>query len=322
MSRIAGFAVALMLTVASVAGAQDWRGTGRLSGKVVDEQGKGIEGIIVNASLPAFHGILAQGKSDKKGEWSIDDVGEGNWELSFESDAYLPAKASSDVDENGRSSPVRTTLKKKFDPNAFIQEEGKKASGLINQKKYAEARAVYEGIVAKVPEVAPQMQQFIAQTYYFEGKFDKAAEILKATVAKDPANAAAKVLLVEALLQTGATDEAATIVAGIEESKIPDAMLYADFGVALMKKQKSADAVPYLDKAVARFPQTPEPYYYRALALVEQFNAKSDPKDPERPGLLAKIRADLNKYLQLAPGGPEAENVKKLLEQIDKQNPK
>jgi tetratricopeptide (TPR) repeat protein len=319
MSRIAGFTVALLLA-ASVAGAQDWRGTGRLAGKVVDEQGKGIEGVVVNASLPAFHGILAQGKTDKKGEWSIDDVGEGNWELTFESDAYLPAKATSDVDENGRSSPVRTTLKKKFDPNAFIQEEGKKASALIKEKKYADARAVYEGIVAKVPEVSPQIQQFIAQTYYLEGKPDRAAEILKASVAKDPANVGAKVLLVESLLQMGATDEAATVIGGIEESKIPDAMLYADFGVALMKKQKAADALQYLDKAVSRFPQAPEPYYYRALALVDLFNAKTDPKDPEKLALLGKIKADLSKYLQIAPNGPEAENVRKLMEQIDKQS--
>jgi len=318
MSRIAGFTVALML-VAAVAGAQDWRGTGRLMGKVVDEQGKGVEGVIVSASLPAFHGILAQGKTDKKGEWTIDDVGEGNWELTFESDAYLSAKATSDVDENGRSSPLRTTLKKKFDPNAFIQEEGKKAGALMDQKKYAEARAVYEGIVAKVPEVNTQMQEFIARTYYLEGKPDKSAEVLRAALSKDPANVQAKLLLVGVLLETGATDEAGQIMGGIDESKIPDVTLYANFGIALMKKQKSAEALQYFEKAVARFPQAPEPYYYRALALVELVNAQKDPKDPERIARLGKIKADLTKYMQMAPKSPDADNVKKLLEQIDKQ---
>ncbi len=318
MSRIAGFAVALVL-VAAVAGAQDWRGTGRLAGKVVDEQGKAIEGVIVSASLPAFHGVLAQGKTDKKGEWTIDDVGEGNWELAFESDAYVSAKATSDVDENGRSSPVRTVLKKKFDPNAFIQEEGKKAAGLMDQKKYAEARAVYEGIGAKVPEVAVQMQQFIARTYYLEGKPDKAVELLKATIAKDPVNLQAKLLLIGVLLETGGTDEAGQILGSVDESKIPDATIYGNFAIALMKKQKATDALPYLDKAVARFPQAPEPYYYRALALVDLVNAQKDPKDPERVARIGKIKADLTKYLQLAPNSPDVENVKKLLEQVDKQ---
>jgi len=318
MSRIAGFTVALML-VAAVAGAQDWRGTGRLMGKVIDEQGKGIEGVVVNASLPAFAGILAQGKTDKKGEWTIDDVGEGNWELSFESDAYVPAKATSDVDETGRSSPVRTTLKKKFDPNAFIQEEGKKANALMQQKKYAEARAIYEAVTAKVPEVSGQMQQFIARTYYLEGKPDKSVEILKASLAKDPNDVQAKLLLIGVLLETGATDEAGRVLSGVEEAKVPDATLYANFGIALIKQKKSAEAVQYLDKAVARFPKAPEPYYYRALALVDLFNAKTDPKDPERIALIGKIRADLTTYLQMAPNSPDADNVKKLLEQIDKQ---
>ncbi len=318
MSRIAGFTVAALL-VATVTWAQDWRGNGRLMGKVVDEQGKALEGVIVSASLPAFHGILAQGKTDKKGEWTIDDVGEGNWDLIFERDGYVSGKSTSDVDESGRSSPVRTTMKKKFDPNAFIQEEGKKAEALMEQKKYAEARAVYEGIVAKVPEVTLQMQQFISRTYYLEGKPDKAAEILKANLAKDPNNLQAKLLLVGVLLELGSLDEAGRILGTVEDSKIPDASVYSNFGLALLKKQKTAEAMPYFEKAVARFPQAPEAYYYRALGLVDLVNAQKDPKNPERVARIAQIKADLSRYLQLAPTSPEADNVRKLLEQVEKQ---
>jgi tetratricopeptide (TPR) repeat protein len=307
------------MLVATGAWAQDWRGTGRLTGKVVDEQGKGLEGVIVLASLPAFHGVLAQGKSDKKGEWTVDDVGEGNWELTFELDGYLPGKASSDVDETGRSSPVRVTLKKMFDPNAFIQEQGKKAGALMDQKKYAEARAVYEGIIARVPEVTVQMQQFVSRTYYLEGKPDKAVEVLKAILAKDPGNVQSKLLLVGVLLETGSTEEAAPLLTSIEEAKIPDATLYANFGLALMKKQQPTEALAYLDKAVAKFPQASEAYYYRALALVELVNAQKDPKDPVRLERIGKIRADLTKYLQLAPNSPVADDARKLLEQVEKQ---
>src|SRR5512143_3424915 len=120
MSRIAGITLALVLT-ATVAWAQDWKGNGRLMGKVVDEQGKPLECVLVSASLPAFHGVLAKGKSNNKGDWTVDDVGEGNWELVFELDGYVSGKGTSDVDENGRSSALRTTLKKAFDPNAFIK---------------------------------------------------------------------------------------------------------------------------------------------------------------------------------------------------------
>jgi hypothetical protein len=70
---------------------------------------------------------------------------------------------------------------------------------------------------------------------------------------------------------------------------------------------------------VARFPQAPQPYYYRATALIEILNTKKDPKDPARVDLLARIKADLGKFLQISPTGPEAEQVKKLLEELAKQ---
>jgi tetratricopeptide (TPR) repeat protein len=318
MSRIAGFTLALML-LATVGSAQDWRGNGRLMGKVIDEQGKAVEGVIVRASLPALqHGVLAEAKTDKKGEWSIDDVAEGGWELAFEGDGYMPGKGNADVDETGRSTSLRTTLKKKFDPNAFIQDEGKKADALVVQKNYAAARAVYEGIIAKVPAVTAHMQQFIARTYYLEGNPAEAAAHLKTGLAMEPANVQMKFLLVNMLLETGAIDEASQIAGTIDEAKITDPTMYVNFGVALVKKQKSTDALQYLDKAVAKFPQSADPYYYRAVTLVDLVNAQKDPKDPERIAQVAKMKADLAKFLQLAPNAPEAESARKLLEQIDK----
>ncbi len=318
MARIAALTAALIL-LATGAWAQDWRGNGRLMGKVVDEQGKALEGVMVRASLPAYHGVLAEGKSDKRGEWSINDVAEGNWDLTFEREGYVAAKASSDVDESGRSAPVRTTLKKAFDPNAFIQEEAKKAAALIDQKKYAEARAIYEGVIAKVPEVTTQMQPFLARVWYMEGKPDKAVDCLKTGLAKDPNNQQMKLLLVSMLLETGAVDEATQALGGLDEKTIPDATLYLNFGLTLMKKQKATDAIGWFDKAVARFPKAPEAYYYHALGLVELVNAEKDPKNPERVARVGKIKEDLTTYLQLAPNGAEADAVKKLLEQIEKQ---
>lgn len=317
MSRIVGITLALML-MATSAWAQEWRGSGRLMGRVVDEQGKALEGVIVRASFPVVVGALLEAKTNKSGDWTVDDVGEGDWELTFEKDGYDPAKASAEVDESGRSTPLRTTLKKAFDPNAFIRDEGKKADALIEQKKYAAARAVYDGIIAKVPEVSAQMQPFLARTYFLEGKPDKSVEHLKAGLAKDPGNVQMKLLLVSMLLETGAIDEASQVLSTVDEANVSDAALWVNFGLSLLKKQKSAEALPYFDKAVARFPQSPEAYYYRALALVELVNAQKDPKDPERIARIGGIKADLTKFLQLAPTSPEVENVKKLLEQVEK----
>jgi tetratricopeptide (TPR) repeat protein len=316
-TRIAGLVLGIVL-VASCAWAQDWKGNGRMSGKVVDEQGKPLEGVKVTATLPTVTGAVVEATTDKRGDWSIEGVADGSWQLTFEKDKYDSGKAGTEVDEAGGAVPVRTTLKRAFDPNAFIQAEGKKADALMKQKKYADARAVYEGIIGKVPEVAGPMQLNLARTYYAEGNLDKAIESLKAGLAAVPTNVQAKMLLANVLAEKGSFDEASQVLATIDESAITDAQIYLNFAVAYVNAKKPEGALPYLDKAAARFPQMPHVYYYRATVQIEMLNAIKDPKDPARPQLLSKIKADLEKFLQLSPSGPEAEQVKKLLEQLPK----
>ena len=315
-TRIAGLLLGIVL-LAPCAFAQDWRGEGRLQGRVVDEQKKPLAGVKVRAALASVVGTL-DAVTDNRGDWTIDGVAPGTWQLTFEKDGYLPAEANSDVEEDGRSTSVRTTLKKMFDPNAFIQDEGKKAEALMKQKKYGDARAVYEAIAAKVPEVKASMEQNIARTYYLEGKIDRTIEHMKASLALDPTNTQSKLLLASVLVESGAIDEGAQLLSSVDESAIADAQVYLSFGAALIGKQRSADALKYLDKAVARFPQSPQAYYYRASALIDLVNAEKDPKNPARIERIGRIKSDLQKFLELAPTAPEAEQVKKLLEQISK----
>jgi tetratricopeptide (TPR) repeat protein len=317
MRKIALLTVAVVL-VASGAWAQQWKGSGHLTGKVVDEQGKGLEGVNVQATFPEAVGAVLEGKTNSKGEWSIDEVGEGVWTLAFEKDGYDPGKGSADVDETGRAPSVRTTLKKSFNPNEFIKSEVARADALLGQKKYAEARAVYEGIAKRVPDVAGSMQPYLARTYLLEGNKEKGIEALKATLAKDPNNFPIKVTLVGVLCETGAVDEATRMAETVDESKLTDPAMYLSLGAALANQKKSAESVSYFDKAIARFPQAPEAYLYRANVLIPLINEEKDPKNALRIERVGKIRSDLNKYLQLVPNSPQADQIKKLLADLDK----
>jgi tetratricopeptide (TPR) repeat protein len=307
-----------VVLIASAGWAQDWRGSGRFAGRVTDEQNKPLEGVRVVGSLDTFAAVV-EATTDKRGEWGIDSVADGSWQLTFEKDGYDPAKGSVEVNEGSGGSSLRTKMKKAFDPNAFIKAEATKAEDLMAQKKFAEARAIYEGIIAKVPQVAGPMQVNLARTYYGEGKLDTAIELLKKGVAATPGNAQTKLLLLNMLLAKGSIEEASQLLGTIDEAAITDPVIYLNFSSALINAKKPEESLAYLDKAVARFPQAPQPYYYRATALIEILNAKKDPKDPARADLLAKIKADLGKFLQISPTGPEAEQVKKLLEELAKQ---
>ncbi|MFB3854223.1 MAG: tetratricopeptide repeat protein [Vicinamibacterales bacterium] len=316
MGRIGGIVFAMVL-VATSALAQDWRGNGRLMGKVVDEAGKPIEGVSVRAYYPSVVGAL-EAKTNRRGEWSVDDVAEGSWKITFEKEGYHPAESSAEVDESGRSSALTTKLEKIFDPNAFIGEQVKKAEGFLGQRKFADARKLYEEVVAKVPDVAGPMQMYIARTYYEEKNPAKAIEHLEIGVQKDPANAQMKQMLVSVYLEIGNTEKATAVLSTIDEAAITDPAIYLNFGVALLKQQKAAEAVKSFDKAVQRFPNAPEGYYYRANANIELFNADKNPESPEKAKRLESIKADLQKFLQIAPNAPEAAQVKSLLEQLNK----
>jgi tetratricopeptide (TPR) repeat protein len=317
MARIVGTALAVLLVATSVS-AQEWRGEGRLSGKVVDEQGKALTGVAVQASLPGVIGATLQAKTDKRGEWAVNDLAAATWQIVFDLDGYEPEKATEEVDDMGRSPSIKTVLKKKFDPNAFIQTEARRGDALMQQKKFAEARAVYEGIVAKVPQVTSGMQLYIARTYYAEGQPAKAIEHLRIGLEKDPASTQTRLLLASMLAQVGSVDEAKQVASALDETKLPSPDLYLDLGFGLLKQQKAAEALQYLEKAVDKFPQSAEAYYYRASALIELVNAEKDLKNPVRVERMGRIKADLNKFLQLAPDAPQVETVKKLLEQLDK----
>jgi tetratricopeptide (TPR) repeat protein len=317
MSRIVGTAVAVLL-VASTVSAQEWRGQGRLGGKVVDEQGKALQNVVVQASLPHVVGATLQAKTDKKGEWFFEDLADATWNLTFQLPGYDVVKSTADADESGRFTQIKTTLKKSFDANAFIQSEVRKGDVLLQQKKFAEARAVYEGIIAKVPQLEGNMQMYLARTYYYEGNPAKAAECLRVGVQKAPDNADLQSMLASMLAQGGQLDEAKTVAAAIDETKLRTPDLYLDLGLGLLKDKKSAEALQYLDKGVEKFPQVADTYYYRASALIDLVNAEKDPKNPVRIERMGKIKADLTKFLELAPNAPQADTVKKLLEQLGK----
>jgi hypothetical protein len=73
MSHKGAWTLAMVLLAAPVA-AQDWKGMGRLEGRVLDPDGKPIEGATVKLDLPERGGGPAPLTTDKKGKWAVGGV--------------------------------------------------------------------------------------------------------------------------------------------------------------------------------------------------------------------------------------------------------
>jgi len=302
LMRTSTIGLCILLLAASFARAQDWRGVGRLAGTVVDEKGAPIEGVTVKAVRGESNGGPTV-KTNKKGEFVLAGINGGTWNLDFDKPGYDPTKKSASLQEHSTNPPMTITMHAAaVDPNVQIRADLEKAADLVTQGKFADARALYQSILSAHPD-AYQVEPYIARTYYAEHQIDPAIEHLRAALAKDPNNVDVKLLLANVLTEKGAIDESRQLIASIDESKITNPATYVNAGIGLINQKQPAEALAWFEKAIAKFPQAPDAYYYRGITELQLGNND-------------KAKSDLTKFLSMAPDAPEAKTAKGILEML------
>jgi predicted Zn-dependent protease len=304
-----------VLTLAATASAQAWRGQGRMWGKVSDESGKPIEGVTAKLVLPALNGGLDT-KTNKKGEWSAGGLGSGAWQVDFIKEGYETRRITVDVQQMESKPAIEITLKKAApDPNQIVAGEMKRAAALVIEKKFAEAQAIYTDLLMKYPQ-AYQIELTVARAYHAEGAFDKEIEHLKKFIEKDPGNVEVKLLTGAIMIQKGNAAEGQALLNSVDDAAVKDPMVFVNTGINLLNQNKAKEAMPFFEKAITRFPESPDAFYYRGITEV-QLGTTVRPDNPaEGDKLLTAGKADLAKFLQMAPNAPEAAVAQKMLEQL------
>ncbi|MBM3749624.1 MAG: tetratricopeptide repeat protein [Acidimicrobiia bacterium] len=293
--------------LASTASAQEWRGQGRVAGKITDEAGKPLEGVTITATMPASQnrGPAAQ-KTNAKGDWSIGGIAGGSWVLEFAKEGYVTRTITVPVSEGMRLPPGTFVLEKAVvvvDPNDVIKERLTVAAGMMNARQFAEARAIYEALAAQYPAVK-QFKPLLARAHHGEGNTDKAIEVLKEAVAADPADVDVQVLLGTILIESGRMAEGQAVLSAVDASKITDPTVFVNIGISLINDKKPADAIIWLTKGVTTFPNDPSAYYYRGISHLSL-------------GDTASAKTDLTKFVSIAPAdASELPTAKKILETI------
>jgi predicted Zn-dependent protease len=294
-------AVAIVLA-ASVASAQE-RGQGRLQGKVVDTQGQPLADVAIKASVAG--GAVRQAKSNKKGEWNLAGLTNGQWTVEFTLDGYDTQTGQVNV-SGERAQSVTVTMPKhvdRVDPAAELNAGAQKGMALINEQKYAEARTVFEELLAKYPDVH-QLNAYIAQTYASENNLDKAVEYMKVAVENDPENAELKMAMGDIMMEKGDRAAALEVMQSVDVTKIKSPLPLINASIYLINEKKTDEALALLDKVATQFPNQPEVYYYRGRAYVAADK-------------LPQAKADLEKFVSVAaPNARELPDAKKILEQL------
>lgn len=297
--------LAVAITTGLPAGAQDWKGMGRMQGKVTDAAGAPLAGVTVRLELPERGGGTTV-TTDEKGRWVVGGIAAGTWHVDFERTGYASRKVSVSLpSESSRLAPFEVRLEKAAAPEVdpATREVLARAESAYEQGRFAEARAEYGKLLVLRPDLAPRIHQQIGFAYIQEKQPGKAVEELERVLGAEPDNAQVRAIAAQAALEGRMTDKGRELLAGLPDGVIRDPDVFYNIAVNFVGAGLAEDAVRYFTKALALDPEYVDGYYQRALAYLKL-------------GRTAECRADFGEVLALSPDGPQAELARKALEQI------
>ena len=305
MARVRMMPIVVVVALAASAHAQDWRGTGRMEGKVLDDGGAPLEGVTLKAALPERQGETTL-KTDKKGRWVLAGIAAGTWNIDFQLDGYVTRQVSVKLpSETSRLAPMELKLAKAAPtgPPPEVKAALEKAEAAFQERRFPEARAEFEKLLAMIPAQAPTIHQRIGLCYYGEKNYKEALPHLEQALAAQPDNLPIRAITAQAALSGGMVDRGRELLAGIDETTVKDPDTFFNIGLDFLGAGNTEEAIAYFSKALALNPKDVEVYAQRALGYLHL-------------GKTEEARADFKKILELAPQGEQADMAKKALEQI------
>lgn len=293
---------ALLLLALMVAADSLAQGRGRIDGLVADPQGQPLAGVLVRAQKVDNPQETAEAKTNEKGQFRLERLSNGQWRVEFQHEGLEAEPIVTEVVKN--RAPEMTVTMTKPDPRVFINAELQRAVKLMQGGDIPGARAIYEDLYAKYPQPF-QFPFAIATTYAAEKNYEKALEFVEIAAEKDPTSVDVKLLTAEIHMEAGRRDEALAILEGLDLAQVQDPVLFINAGIIMINEKRSEEAVAIFDKLLARWPDHHQLHYYRGRAHI------AGQKLPE-------AKADLEKFLSLAPDSKEAADAKNLIAEIDK----
>lgn len=311
--------LAVVFVLAPAAAAQSQLGRGRISGGVVDENGKPIEGakvVVQSLTSPTRFETV----SDAKGRFAVGGMGSGEWSIAATRDGYAPGSVEVRISQLKPNTPATIALKKLAGVEAFKAD--KSSSEMYDQgnRLYAEGRhdeaiAIFEAIAEKYPEIY-QVHLNLGANHLKRGDLDKAQsefqlaldKTLQVTGSYDQDKSTAMrgfAGLGEIALKRGDFETAQKhFKQALEISPLDEAAAY-NVGEIFFSNQKIDEAIAYFELAIKIKKDWSKPYNRLGMVYLNK-------------GDLAKARESFQAFITMDPANPEAANAKAMIAAIDK----
>jgi predicted Zn-dependent protease len=291
------------MSLAAPAVAQDWKGGGRLEGRVMDGDGKPLANAVVKLQLPKRGGT--QLRTDAKGKWAFLGLASGSWNIDIEAPGFAPKQVSVQVSEIQRTPLIEVKLEKAAPagPPPEVVRALEKGDEAFKAGRYEDARRAYEELLALRPEFAAHLHLQIAFCYGKEKNSAKELEHLQYVLDANPTDVKLRKLMTLEALEGGMFDKGLELLKGLDDSTLQEPDVLYNIAVAFFRNQKVDEAILYLTKALTIDPTYADGYFLRGNAYLGQNKVEA-------------AKADYRRFLQVAPTDPRAETVKKALDQL------
>lgn len=271
-----------------------WRGDAEVGGKVTDDAGKGVpDAKVIFIFATANDGFFATTK--KGGDFSAKDIKAGSWRVQVEAPNFITYRE--ELTLANKKNALNIQLKRDNSPELLT-----KAEALFKEGKNAEARAEYMTVLAAHPEL-PGINRAIAFTYGRERNHVEALKYLDLALATNPNDSTLLQLAASSATQVSDYPRAMGYLGKIEDASLDNPAPLADAAVNFINKNRSAEAITLLDRVLNKFPTDAEAYFYRGFARLQAGNN-------------AEGKADLEKFVEMAPAAPQAAQAKELIAKV------
>jgi tetratricopeptide (TPR) repeat protein len=337
--------VAMLAIIAAFAAVPGWAQTTNVKGKLIDAEGKPIAGAVVEFSGVETGRKYAL-KTDSKGQYFSIGVSGGTYNVKVSKDGQLLTQVSNfpvslSKEENVLDFDLakeRAHAEQQISPEEkarreAVNKENQKITGLNSMLAAANAAMTagnYDeaiSIMTKATEADPTRDLLwfrLAEAYLGGGKhlpvterakaqeyFTNAITDYKKAIEIKPTVGAYYNNMGEAYAKLGNVPEALQAYGTAAQNDPTNAgKYYFNLGAVLTNTGKVDDANAAFDKAIAADPTYAEAYYQKAVNLMGK--ATVDPKT-QTMSAPPEVAVNLNKYLELASTGPNADAAKALL---------
>ncbi len=280
--------------------------TGTVRGVVSDKQGNPLEGVTVTISQVQYSAVKYVLKTNKKGEYFQIGLAPDYYRIKAEKDGFLPFSTEKRV-----AMQVVTEVDIVLEKGQYFvggkspgEDDYKQGLQFYQEGKYEDSVQALLRAIEKEP-FEPIYKNNLGVVYTKMGKYDEAIDAYAKMLEIQPQSYTANKMLGELYGVKKEYDKAKSFYKKAAELSPDDPDAFFNLGACSMNLQDYAAAREAFSKAISIKPDFAAAYYQLGMLLVNQNETEEAVKN-------------LEKFLELAPGHPNAAVAKQLIEFLKK----